>query len=451
MTRNDIESIYKEISKRNNVSVGIDKISVKAAKKNGFDVLYIDKVFDALKSGTYRFTKYKQLLQVKSVDKLPRSISIPCLRDRLLFKTIYEFYLKSHVKRAKFEEIIRNIHIDSKCGLFDKVAKFDIKNFYDSIPHLQLKKALKAEGIDDIVIELLAKAMKVKTIKESENSKKIQTIDKSITVGVPQGIIVGNAIAEIYAQQFDEIFQKEELDGKLKYHRFVDDILIFYNSSKINDDKLEKLVKATLVSFGLVTQPSKTVLGLSVISGFDFLGFVFKKDIISISKKVINRKEKKIERVIFDFAKSTHNKIKNNYKYLVWKLNLEITGFVANSIFYGWTSSYRFINDYGIFYRLDYVTKTIYQRAHLKPSEFVNIKSFLLAHNKVNKVKRKKTNYIPNFDTNYSTTVEKRIFLSSIYGLSSTITNEHVEELFDDIVKKEIYEVERDLDLKYGI
>lgn len=451
MIRSDVESIYLEISKRSNVSVGIDKISVKTANKNGLSNLYIDKVLDAINGKPYKFTKYKQLLKIKSPDKLPRLISIPCLRDRLLFKTIYEHYLKEHVKRAKFENVIRNIHRDSKCGLFDSVAKFDIQNFFDSIPHVELENALNAEGIDLDVIKLLMKAIKVRTIKESENTAASKTIDFSRHKGVPQGIIVSNAIAEVYAQQFDDIFSKEESDGKLKYHRFVDDILFFYDSSKIKGSDLEELVKGTLAMFGLQAQPTKTILDISINDGFEFLGFVFKKDIISISDKILSKKIKKIERVIFDFAKATHVKIKDNYNYLVWKLNLEITGFVANKVFYGWTSSYRFINDYGVFYKLDYITSLIYKRASLKTSEFKRIKSFIVAHNKVSKVKRKKTSYIPNFDTNYPSLVEKRSFLTSTYGIPSTMSNEHVESLFNDIVKKEIYEVERDLDLKYGI
>ena len=450
MVKSDIETTLKEIIKNRNVSVGIDKIGVKTIKRNGFYDKYIDVVFDALSGSDYHFTKYKQLLKVKGPDKCPRVISIPCLRDRLLLKYIYNHFLKSHVKRSKFEVIIKNVHDDVLSAKYDKVAKFDISAFFDNINHLLLKKALQNELIDNHIIDLLMKSIMVNTVNEQKNSKSIPVFDIKKDKGVPQGIIVGNALAEIFAQQLDEDFKSLESKGA-SYHRFVDDILVFYNSNLISDADLEKTAKAIVTKYKLEFQESKTKIGKSVSTGFDFLGFVFCRDKISITEEVFKKKINKVERVIFDFYRSSSNKIKNNYDYLVWKLNLEITGFVANNVFYGWTSSYRFINDYSQYVKLDFVTKKIYNRARLDPKYWAKIKSFVKAHNSVNKATRSKSGYIPNFDNLYPSVVEKRRFLVGMYGISSAATDDYVEDLFDGVVKKEIFEIERDLDLKYGI
>lgn len=450
MLRDDIETTLKGIIKNRNVSVGIDKIGVKTIKRNGFYDKYIDTVFNALSGSDYHFTKYKQLLKVKGPDKCPRVISIPCLRDRLLFKYIYDQHLKSHVKRSKFEVTIKNVHDDASSTKYDKVAKFDISGFFDNIDHSLLKKALQNELIDNHIINLLMKSIIVNTVSEQKNRKSVPVFDAKKDKGVPQGIIVGNALAEIFAQQLDEDFKSIESKGT-SYHRFVDDIVIFYNSSLISDADLEKKAKSIVAKYKLELQESKTIIGEPVFAGFDFLGFVFCRDKISVTEDVLKKKINKIERVIFDFYRSSSNKIKNNYEYLVWKLNLEITGFVANKVFYGWTSSYRFINDYSQFLKLDFVTKMIYNRAKLDPKYLDKIKSFVKAHNSINKATRSKSGCIPNFDNLYPSPIEKRVFLVGMYKISPTSTDEYVEDLFDSVVKKEIFEIERDLDLKYGI
>lgn len=450
MVRNDVEEIFKNIIKNRNVSVGIDKIGVKTVKRNGFYDKYIDVVFDALSGGDYHFTKYKQLLKVKGPEKPPRVISIPCLRDRLLLKCIYDFYLKSLVKRLKFEEIISDVHKDAESKKYDKIAKFDISSFFDNIDHKLLEDILNKEGIDDHIIDLLLKSIKVITISEQKNNRSILPIDTKKEKGVPQGIIVGNAIAEIFAQRIDEDFKKLEKNGA-SYHRFVDDIVIFYDSTLISDEKLIADATSIVTKYKLEFQKAKTKVGEPASTGFDFLGFVFCENSISVTEEVLKKKINKIERVIFDFHRSSSNKIRNNYDYLVWKLNLEITGFVANKVFYGWTSSYRFINDYSQYVKLDYITKKIFDRAKLDTKYWPKIKSFIKAHNSVNKATRKKSGYIPNFDNLYPSPVEKRDFLIGLYKISSASSDEYVEDLFDSVVKKEIFEIERDLDLKYGI
>lgn len=451
MEKTEIENIFLNISNGKKVSAGIDKIGIKSAKKAGLVDSYVNSVFNALNGNDYHFTKYKQLLKVKSEKKSPRVISIPCLRDRLLFKCIYENYLKSHLKRIKFEQTIHNICKDANNKMFDKVAIFDISSFFDSIEHDLLENALLNEGIDGHVIELIMKAIKVITINEFANKKEIKTINASISKGVPQGIIISNALAEIYAQQIDDFFIAEQKIKRISYHRFVDDILIFYDSSCLSEKTIESMVLSSLAKYKLSAQKDKVKIGLDIDHGFTFLGFAFGRGTISVRDDIVHKKEKKIERVIFDFKNSKHKKIINNYDYLIWKLNLEITGFVAGSLFYGWTSSYRFINDYSIFNKLDSTLKSLYKRAKLDPSRFNEIKSFVIAHNKINKIHRKTSNYIMNFDTEYQTVTDKKRLLVKLYGINSKSSDEYVNDLFDDIVRNEIFEVERDLDLKYGI
>lgn len=458
MKKEDVVKTFNEILSKGHLSPGIDKVGSKSIKKDKTNKLfdsYVDRVFNALHGEKYHFTKYKQLLKIKRADKYPRIISIPCLRDRLLFKCLYEFYLKAHVKRDKFEDVIRHISRDASSGHFDMALKLDICSFFDTINHDILKQSLGRAIGEKSVVDLIMKSLIIRTVDEKNNSRSSSvsygTDEQKSKIGVPQGIIIGNAVAEIFAQDMDKDFNDLANTYDIRYHRFVDDILIYYNSSSVDEKTLLRQAQRIFDNYKLAVQDEKVKTYEDINKGVDFLGFVFRGKTISLTNDVIRKKERKIERVIFDFKNSIHKKVKNNYPFLIWKLNLEITGFVSKKVYYGWTSSYRFVDDYTIFYRLDSVVKKIYERAGLEKEEFTSIKSFVVAHKKICKLRDGASKYIPNFDFDYDTTEKKKDFLIKMYGINRDSSNDYIDELFDEVIRREIFEVDRDLDLKYGI
>lgn len=442
MEKEKIANVSKQIIK-NHPTCGIDKVGIKGYKK--FETYYIDIVYKSLLTGEYKFTKYKQLLKIKGKDKNPRVISIPCLRDRLMLTTIYQYELKPLIStRKKVYELIENIREGIKNGFFDSFIKIDLKNFFDSIDINILNKAMKNLGLSNEIINIISNALKTNTIDSKENTRKIPKIDDTRNVGVPQGIIISNALAEIYMKDFDDYFDSNEFCSSVKAFRFVDDILFFFNSKKISCQYLGEKVKFKLLDLRLGINENKRQEGFIHSTTFEFLGYEFRNGIVTLSERIIQKKEKRLERIVFD---SIHmqKKRKMTDNFLIWKLNLEITGFIFNNKRYGWLNTYSSIDDLSILYRLDSTLKSILLRAK---KEKIDVKSFVEYYYKI-----KKKHNMKNFDKEYSTYEEKKKFLENILELncSSIINTDDIDDIFYSFIKKTVYDFERDLDFKYGI
>lgn len=452
ITKREVNHIFNETFSNTRIASGIDKVSKTTLVKHPeLKKEYVNSIVSALNGKCeYKFTKYKELLKVKDKDKKPRVISIPCYRDRLFFKVMYEKYLKSYADRKKFKDIISDVRKCVSSGKYDYAIKTDIESFFDSVALNILESVMVGLGIDKMVTKYSVKACKINTVNEIKNTKSEKAILLTKDKGIPQGLIISNILAELVAIEMDNYFDKLIASGAIYYNRFVDDILIFYNSSLINEKDLNDNIDSALKMFGLHRQKLKDKV-YYVADGVSFLGFDFKGNIITVSKKAYDSKLKKIERVIFDFKNTKNKVIENNYKYLVWKLNLEITGFVDKETFYGWTSNYRFCNDYNIYRKLDYMVKTFYDRAKLDPKEFVNVKSFIKAHNDIKKTKKRKTSCIPVFSDIYRTTAQKKALLIDLFNIPKKTRSSYVIDMFNTLVKKEILSAERDLDLNFSL
>lgn len=436
--KDQIEAVSEEM-KKGQLSPGIDKINSRQYKLR--EPEYIELVFNGINSGKYQFTKYKQLLKFKGANSCPRTISIPVLRDKLMLKCINEYFLKAFRNNKHVYKIVEEIDRDIKSEEFDEFIKIDIETFFDSIDIKILLSKLKENKIDSKVIKLIKQALTTVTVDAKQNTRDIQRIDESITSGVKQGIIISNFLAEIYLREFDKKFGNMK---NIKYFRFVDDILILYNSEKISRACILNEIKTELGLLKLKEKESKRLTGKIKSTEFPFLGYLFKSEKISITTDIVHKKERQIERVIFDY-KNLRRKMP--LKYLQWKLDLEIKGFIANDKLYGWLNVYQSLTDYSILYRLDNVVNKLLIRAgyavDIKQASFV--KSYY-------NIKTRRKNKIENFDIFYSTTEKKEKFLNETLGIKTTnLSNETIESIFNDAVHKVIFEFERDLDFKYGI
>lgn len=436
--KNQVESMSEEL-KKGQLSPGIDKINKKQYKLRESE--YIDLVLSGINSGKYNFTKYKQLLKFKGPNSYPRKISIPVLRDKLMLKCINEYFLKDLVKNKRVYTIIEEINKEINSEVVDEFIKIDIESFFDAIDLKILLSKLKENKIDTNVIKLVERALKTVTVDTKQNSKTINRIDETITLGVKQGIAISNYLAEIYLLDFDEKFNNMK---DVRYFRFVDDILILYNSQNITRASIINEIKLELELLKLKEKESKRMIGKLKSTEFPFLGYLFKSNKISVSSDIVHKKERQIERVIFDFK---NLRKKRPLDYLQWKLDLEITGFVSNNKFYGWLNVYQSLTDLSILYHLDNVVKKLLVRAgydkKVKPASFV--KSY---HN----VKVRDTCKIENFDKNYSDTDAKAKFLNNTLSIKTdSLPTDVIESIFNDAVHKLVFEFERDLDFKYGI
>lgn len=420
---------------------GIDNINIKAIKRNNLEKVYVDLAYDVLKkSKPYSFSKYKQFLRNKGKDKPPRIISIPTIRDRLILRCLHDYYL-DFIDRPKANDIISSIYHDLLSNKFDSCIKLDITNFYGSIDISLLCNDLRNEKVKNNIVSLIDNALSTITIDQINNRKSTKKL-KDIKIGVPQGIIISNCLGELYLKDFDQYFMK---DIGIKYYRFVDDILILYNKKNTNPDVLIDEISNKLKAKNLELNKEKTELH-STTDTIDFLGYRFERRIITVKKEVIYSKEKQLERMVFDTVRASNKRIYNNLDLLTWKLNNLIAGFISGGMVYGWVQVYKLINDVQVFYKLDATLRKVFKRAGIAMPG--TIKHFSKAYMCLS---NKNTSYCVNFDKEYGTIKKKRELLVKLLGIKSSTKAAEVNDLFRMLVRKTIYDAEKDLDFKYQI
>lgn len=104
---------------------------------------------------------------------------------------------------------------------------------------------------------------------------------QDITIGIPRGSSLSPLLGAFYLMDLDNRLQALDV----KYFRYMDDILILAPTRW----KLKKAIKVLNQTFNelkLEQHPDKTLIGRTA-RGFDFLGYHFKPDGLSVAKKTV--------------------------------------------------------------------------------------------------------------------------------------------------------------------
>lgn len=405
-------------------TIGMDKITPQKFEMNLHENIEI--ILRKTKNDTYHFTKYKQLLLLKGSNKLPRVICIPTMRDKLVLSILNELLCGVFGNDCKTEmpQVIIN-SILNKRSSYDSFIKIDIKGFYGSISHDKLIKKLKNKIRKKEVIHLIEKSIKTDSLTYSNKEKK-NYFEK--IKGIPEGLPISNALANIYLIKLDKKYRSKK---NLQYYRYVDDILILLNKEDLKEIKLE--IKYDIENLGLKINDEKydeNVLN----KGFEYLGYKIEIDRITVRQSGVFKIEQSIEKLLRELKG-------NKLKYIEWKLNLKITGCILDKHKYGWLFFYSQITDLQLLYHLDDLIKKLMIRYGFK--EEIRIKRFVRAHAEICK-SLFTTKYIPNLD-NFSIE-KKKLILSEIYDENlDNKDNSYIEILFKKIMKKEIIDLEKDI------
>ena len=384
--KEDLKTIYFD-KIRYQSATGVDKVRPESFE-NKIDQ-EIDFITRKIKSESFNFHPYKELLISKGRDKKPRLISVPTVRDKLLLSYLnYELKKQLSIETNDVYSAIKKIisYINNDFHYFTKI---DIKGFYDSIDHYQLLNKIKTR-CDDKIYELIKKAIENETIKL--NTKK--TGHKN-TIGIPQGIPISNLLANFYLKEIDDDFQKIP---NIFYLRYVDDIILLSNKKNSLQQSSIKL-KDHIESYNLKLNEEKKESG-SISHGLDFLGYHIdhpnKKIRIMPKKSSVQKMYLSLLQTINTYKYLKHKGKTLNLERLKWDLNLKITGAVLDKKRYGWLFFFSQMNeDSEVLYKLD-----SFINLQLKKYFINNIspKKFVRAHKEIKK-NIFNTSYIPNFDT----------------------------------------------------
>lgn len=407
---------------------GLDKID-----KYKFDEIK-DKEFEIIEkkvlNGEYHFTRYKKILINKGENKYPRVINIPTIRDKIVLAVLNDCLNKIYNKKNCSQLphlIIDDIKSEVDSNKYDYFIKYDIKTFYTSINHDILMRKIRYKIRNKNILHLISSAITndglIFPIKKSfKKEKRIR--------GVPEGLSISNSLANIYLMSLDK---KMKSIPKIKYFRYVDDIIILCNKNIKYD--IDLIIKKE-VSYKLKLEfNKKCIQGSLSENGFEYLGYYFKNQLLSVRESSRLKLENSIESLLskYKFAET------KNEELLLWKINLKISGCIYKNKKYGWIFFYSQINDMKLLAQLDwFVLKLLKrQKINIKPKKFK--KTYYEIRNNLHNTK-----YIIKLDD--YTFEDKKYLLEKIYKRNiGNLDEKQINDIFENIIFKDIASLEEDI------
>lgn len=481
MTISSLKALFEKIFSMQNIEMKYNKsfhqkraVGIDGITKDLFSQRK-DKEFETIHkkclNGTYRFTPYLEVLVLKGRNKFPRMIAVPTLRDQLVLSLLKDFLhhkkcFNDCLQNKLPNQIIEEINKFSVSVADYSFLKTDISGFYDNIEREILMNALRKRIQDKEILTLIFKAI-VNPIVPKDYQKKL-TNSYLTAKGVPQGLAISNILSDIYMCEFD---------GKISsmadcYVRYVDDILVMYDKRK--ELRVKQRMKSLLTMLSLQMNEGKTITG-SKATGYEFLGYVFKGDKITVRKSTLDsfmqslasmfRNEqlhvesslKKHEERMITFRGRQHQVpklTKELYKTIfLEEVNEKLTGALAPGKSarefkrYGWIFYFSKINDIKVLAHIDAFVRELFNRSdlfeHTVPSQ---LKSIIMAHRKINyRLKYKYDGYIHDYSA-YSTINDKLKYIQFRMQLHEpSYKKERIEELFNELMNKKLKRLHADI------
>ena len=391
--------------------------------------------------GSYHFSYYNEKLVLRGSQKLPRVLSIPSVRDRLVLGVLND-YLSAVFPECVNHEIPNNLiyqvdrYIHEHPQQEIAFLRTDFSDFYGTIHIRTLMKMLKARIKDKAILDLVFKAVTTPTVSGSAP----KGLEGKRKQGIPQGLSISNILAAIYMMSFDEEFGKANAGV---YIRYVDDILFL--DVKTEDLQSRMIAEVKQRKLRLKLSKEKCRSGFIGADELDFIGYIIKDKIFIRQKNVtrfINRVaalsskcraglNQPYQRPLFIKEDASY------YSFYVEEFNRLISGFKYGNRLYGWMSYFQAINDVASLYGMDRIIRGRLLKE--LPEEVVSkVNSLVDTYYDIRRNGGEKL--VTDFDS-LTTIEQKRSFLLNKGRIdrNKTYTDEQIENNFDsylDLIKR---------------
>lgn len=227
----------------------------------------LQNLLDRAKSGTYRAPPVRRVYIPKAGSLTEtRPIGIPTLEDKLLqravvmlLEPIYEqdFHPGSFGFRPgrSAHQALEAIWKQSMNQAGGWILEVDIRKFFDTLDHAQLRELLQHRVRDGVVLRLIGKWLNAGVLEEGELSYP--------DAGSPQGGVISPMLANIYLHSvLDEWFERDvkpRLAGSAFLIRYADDFVIGF-AREDDARRVAEVIPKRFAKFGLTTHPDKTRL-----------------------------------------------------------------------------------------------------------------------------------------------------------------------------------------------
>jgi RNA-directed DNA polymerase len=257
------------------------------------------------KDGTYRAPPAKRV-HIPKNETETRPIAMPTVEDKVLERAIamllepvyeQEFLDCSYGFRPgrsphQALQALRDALMSMRGGW---VLDVDVRKYFDTIPHQQLREVLRLRIRDGVIDRLIGKWLKAGIWEAGQVTYP--------EAGTPQGSVISPLLSNVYLHEvLDRWFEqqiKPQLSGRAELIRFADDFVVVCERREDAEGLLEK-VRARFASYGLMIHPEKTRIvdfrhpweSNDQPQSFDFLGFTHYWEKTRRGGYVVGRKTK---------------------------------------------------------------------------------------------------------------------------------------------------------------
>ncbi len=302
---------------------GVDGLSIADIEKapGGGAERLVEELRQELLTKTYK-PKAVRRVHIDKPDGRKRPLGIPTVRDRVV-QTACLLVLEP-IFEADFEECSygfrpgRNAHqaLEEIRGHieagYQAVYDADLRSYFDSIPHEQLRACLRMRVTDRSVLKLIDMWLKAPVLEGAQGGGGGGEMLKGSRKGTPQGGVISPLLSNLYLHWFDKVFHRPSGPAQwanAKLIRYADDFVVL---ARYQGTRLSGWIESKLQDWmGLEINREKTrVINLKQQGGkLDFLGYTFRYDRdlkrrrqsylnVTISKKALKRERQKLREMI---------------------------------------------------------------------------------------------------------------------------------------------------------
>jgi RNA-directed DNA polymerase len=304
--REFLRKAWREISKRNMRSKGLDNVTIKAFKTRLDENL--SEISEQLRSNSYKFNKLRAHAITKPGSTKQRPLQIASVRDRVVMKAIslfiepsfYRFNLDCSCAFIKGRGV--NYAIKRIQDLVANGNKFyfeaDVLDFFGSIDKGDLWKSFSREIRQKSILPLLHQCFNLELEDLQSHATEFQELFFGADSGIPQGGVLSPMLANFYLYEFD----RRMLQRGFNIVRYADDFVVMC-TTEAQARQAHQLGRDTLKTLNLGIHPldapdSKSKIGNFSKDGLMFLGIRFEGQTIFPASKVVKRFKDKVEEVL---------------------------------------------------------------------------------------------------------------------------------------------------------
>ncbi|QNI31048.1 hypothetical protein H7849_18335 [Alloacidobacterium dinghuense] len=301
-----LRKAWREISKRNMQSRGLDNVTIRAFKSRLDENL--SDISNELRTGKYEFKKLRAHAIKKSGSNKPRPLQIASVRDRVVMKAIAlfleprfnQFNLDcsfAFIKGRGVTPAINRIH-----QLIDQGNKYyfeaDIINFFGSVDREVLWQMFSKEVRQKSLLSLLRKCFDLELEDLQSHHTEFQELFFGANTGIPQGGVLSPMLANFYLYEFD----RRMVQHSFNLVRYADDFVVMCKSLE-DAHRAHGLCRDTLTTLNLKIhtldeQGSKSKIGSFSKDGLLFLGIRFEGQEIYPASKAVTRFKGKVKEIL---------------------------------------------------------------------------------------------------------------------------------------------------------